>query len=123
MLFARKFGNKYGKKIMDIAIKTEIDAKNASKRVVQKIIEATEDLMGHNIGDRITSVPKKKSKEKEDETNKRQEIYIPPKRKQQIRDDLRCFRPYIKMKCQKITKQLDATRHLIMCLDLLFENG
>ena len=45
---------------MDIAIKTEIDAKNASKRVVQKIIEATEDLMGHNIGDRITSVPKKK---------------------------------------------------------------
>ena len=64
LLFARKFGNKYGKKIMDIAIKTEIDAKNASKRVVQKIIEATEDLMGHNIGDRITSVPKKKVKKK-----------------------------------------------------------
>ena len=112
------------KKIMDIATKTEIDAKNASKRAVQKIIEATEDLMGHNIGDRITLVAITKSKEKEDETNKRQEIYILPKRKQQKKDDYNLsFRPYIKMKCQKITKQLDATRHLIMCLDLLFENG
>ena len=52
------------KKIMDIATKTEIDAKNASKRAVQKIIEATEDLMGHNIGDRITLVAKKKVKKK-----------------------------------------------------------
>ena len=30
--FVRKFGNKYGKKLMDIAIKTEMDAaKTASK--------------------------------------------------------------------------------------------
>ena len=33
--FARKFGNKYGKKLMDTATKTRIDAaKTASKRVV-----------------------------------------------------------------------------------------
>ena len=33
--FARKFGDKYGKKIMDTATKTEIyAAKTASKRVV-----------------------------------------------------------------------------------------
>ena len=33
--FARKFGNKYGKKFMDIAIKAGIDGANtASKRVV-----------------------------------------------------------------------------------------
>ena len=33
--FARKFGNKYGKKLMDTATKTGIDAvKTASKRVV-----------------------------------------------------------------------------------------
>ena len=33
--FARKFGNKYGKKSMDTATKTGIDAaKTASKRVV-----------------------------------------------------------------------------------------
>ena len=38
MLFARKFGDKYGKKITDTAAKTGIDAaKAASKRVVQKI--------------------------------------------------------------------------------------
>ena len=35
--FARKFNNKYGKKLIDNANKTGIDAaKTASKRVVQK---------------------------------------------------------------------------------------
>ena len=35
--FARNFGNKYGKKLMDTATKTGMDAaKIASKRVVQK---------------------------------------------------------------------------------------
>ena len=35
--FARKFGDKYGKKLMDTATKTEIDAaKTTFKRVVQK---------------------------------------------------------------------------------------
>ena len=35
--FARKFGDKYGKKLMDTATKTGIDAaKTASKKVVQK---------------------------------------------------------------------------------------
>ena len=37
LLFSRKFGNKYGKKLMDTATKTGVDAaKTASKRVVQK---------------------------------------------------------------------------------------
>ena len=37
--FARKFGNKYGKKLMNTATKTGIDAaKTASKRVVQKMV-------------------------------------------------------------------------------------
>ena len=35
--FPKKIGNRYGKKIMEAATKTEIDAaKTASKRVVQK---------------------------------------------------------------------------------------
>ena len=47
MSFARKFGDKYGKKLMDTATKTGMDApKTASKRVVQKIAEATGDLIG-----------------------------------------------------------------------------
>ena len=88
--FARKFGDKYGKKLMDTATKTGIDAaKTASKRVVQKTAEATGDLIGNKIADKITSVGKTKSKE--DETNKRQEIYVPPEKRQQIIDDLRLF--------------------------------
>ena len=44
--FARKCGDKYGKKLMDTATKTGIDAaKTASKQVVQKTAEATGDLI------------------------------------------------------------------------------
>ena len=48
LLFTRKFGDKYGKKLMDTATKTGIDsAKTAFKRVVQKSAEATGDLIGN----------------------------------------------------------------------------
>ena len=64
--FATKFGNIYGKKLMDTATKTEMDAaKIVSKRVVQKTAEATRDLIGNNMADKITSLGKTKSKEKE----------------------------------------------------------
>ena len=44
--FAKNFGNKYGKKIMDTATKTGMDAaKIASKRVLQKTAAATGDLI------------------------------------------------------------------------------
>ena len=60
--FARKFGHNYCKKLMDIATKTGIDAaKTASKRVVQKTAEATGDLIGNKIADKITSLGKTKS--------------------------------------------------------------
>ena len=76
MSFAKEFGDKYGRKLMDTATKTGIDeTKIASKRVVQKSVDATGDLTGNKIADKITSVRKTKSKEKE---NERQEIYIPP---------------------------------------------
>ena len=45
--FARKFGDKYDKILINTATKVEIDAaKTASKKVVQKIAEATGDLTG-----------------------------------------------------------------------------
>ena len=45
--FAGKFGDKYGKKLMDTATKTGIDdPKTTSKTVVQKTAEAAEDLIG-----------------------------------------------------------------------------
>ena len=63
--FARKFGDEYGKKIMDTVTKTRIDAaKTASKRLVQKIAEAAGDLIGNKIADKITSLGKTKSKKK-----------------------------------------------------------
>ena len=47
----------------------------------------------NKITDKISSVGKTKSKEKEkeDEANKRQKIYIPPEKRQQFINDLRCF--------------------------------
>ena len=90
--FAKKFRNKYGKKLMDTVTKTGIDAtKTTSKRVVQKTAEATGDLTGNKIADKITSVGKTKNKKKEDETNKKPEIYTPPEKRRQIIDDLRLF--------------------------------
>ena len=87
--FAKIFGNKCGKKLMDPATKTGMDAaKTASKRVVQKTAEATGDLIGNKIADKITSIVKPKEKEKTKEIEK---IYIPPEKKQQSIDDIRLF--------------------------------
>ena len=74
---------------MDTATKTGIDAaKTASKPVFKKTTEATGDLIENKIADKITSLDKTKSKEKE---NEKQEIYIPPEKRQQFIDDLRLF--------------------------------
>ena len=73
------------------AKKTGIDpTKPTSKRVVQKTAEATADLIGNKIADKITSIGKPKEKEKQ-KTKEIEEIYIPPEKRQQIIDDLRLF--------------------------------
>ena len=54
---------------------------NGQFRKMQKLQEI-------KTADKITSLEKTKSKKKEDE---RQEIYIPPEKRQQIIDDLRLF--------------------------------
>ena len=104
--FAKKFGDKYGKKLMNTATKVGTSkygkkiintarkqgsdfAETAGKRIVQKSAEATEDLIGNKIADKITSLGKSKNKEKE--TNEEQEIIIPPEKIQQIINDLRLF--------------------------------
>ena len=46
MSFARKFGNKFGKKLVDIATKTGIDAAKTAKQVVKKTAEAKEIRSG-----------------------------------------------------------------------------
>ena len=87
--FAKKVGDKYGKKLKGTATKTGIDAaKTASKRVVQKTAEATGDLIGNKIADKVTSIGKSKFKGK---TKKREELCTPPEKMQQIIDDLKLF--------------------------------
>ena len=55
--FARKFGDKYSRKLIDTATKTGIDAeKAASKRNVQKTAEATGNFVGNKIADKITLI-------------------------------------------------------------------
>ena len=87
--FAWKFRIKYGKRLMDTVTKTGIEAaKTASKGVVRKTAEATGDFIGNKIAGKITSLGKTENKEKEEE---RQEIYIPPAKRQEIIYDLRLF--------------------------------
>ena len=123
LLFARNFGNKYGKKLMNTAIKTGTNfnsrygkkltdtviktgkdfATIADKKIVHKSAEATGDLVGNKIADKITSMGRSKelgpavklrSKKEKDETNimeETQEIYIPPEKSKQIIKDLKLF--------------------------------
>ena len=88
----KNLSNKYGQKRLDIAKKSTTDAiKTVSKRAIQKAAEATGDLIGNKIADKIASVSKISSKElqNEDELEIPKERYISPKKRQQIVDDLR----------------------------------
>ena len=55
------FNSKYGKKLTDTAIKTGKDfATIAGKKIVHKSAEATGDLIGNKIADKITAKPSQK---------------------------------------------------------------
>ena len=55
------FNSKYGKKLTDTAIKTGKDfATIAGKKIVHKGAEATGDLIGNKIADKITSMGRSK---------------------------------------------------------------
>ena len=90
MSFARNIGNKYGKKIFDKALGSAIDvgksmkkkygkkildnslsagkdfAKIAGKKVLTKSAEATGDLIGNKIADRITKSTRNKAQKEDD---------------------------------------------------------
>ena len=87
--------NKYCQKFLDSAKKSTADLIiTASKRAIQKTVEATGDLIGNKIADKITIASKKSSKElhseKEEANNEKpKERYISPEKRQQIIDELR----------------------------------
>ena len=92
-VFCQKQSNKYGKKLVDTAKKSATGAiKTGSKRAIQKAAEATGDLIGNKIADKIASVSKKKCNNNNNDdveltTNKKR--YISPEERQQIIDELR----------------------------------
>ena len=100
--FAKNIGknlsNKYGQKIFDTAKKSTTDAiKTASKRAIQKTAEATGDLIGNNIVDKITSISKKSNKELDNNYDEKEDVeittrktrYISPEERKRIIDELR----------------------------------
>ena len=110
MSFARNIGNKYGRKIFDKSLdvsksmkkkygKKILDnslsagkdfAKIASKTVLTKSAEATGDLIGNKIADRITKITGNKAQKKDDRImEETQEIIIPPEKREQIIKDLK----------------------------------
>ena len=95
MSFARSMSNKYGKKLVDKVKKSATDAvKTASKRAIKNTAEATGDLIGNKIVDKITSVSKKSTKklptiDEDAELSTHKKRYISPEERQQIIDELR----------------------------------
>ena len=85
--------NKYSQKLLDSAKKSTTDAiKTASKRAIQKTAEATDDLIGNKIADKIKSISKKSNNNNNNEdmeitTHKKK--YISPEERQQVIDELR----------------------------------
>ena len=52
----KSLSNKYGQKLLDSAKKSTTDAIKTASRAIQKTAEATGDLIGNKIADKITSV-------------------------------------------------------------------
>ena len=108
MSFARNIGNKYGKKIFDVSKsmknkygKKILDnslsagkdfAKIAGKKVLTKGVEATGDLIGNKIADRITKSARNKEQKEDDRImEETQDIIIPPEKREQIIRDLKLY--------------------------------
>ena len=77
---SKKYGKKYGNKLLDNSLSSGKDfAKIAGKKVLTNSAEATGDMIGNKIANRITRSSKNKA-QKEDERimEETQEILIPP---------------------------------------------
>ena len=84
---------KFGKKILDNSLSAGKDfTKIAGKKVLTKSAEATGDLTGNKIVDRITKSTRNKA-QKEDHRimEETQEMLIPPEKREQIIRDLNLF--------------------------------
>ena len=82
MSFARNFSDKYSKSLIDKGMDvSKTFAKTDDKRILKKSAEATSDLIGNKIADKITAKPIKN-----DVTNER---YVSPEERKEIINKLR----------------------------------
>ena len=84
---------KHGKKILDNSLSAgKYFAKITGKKVLTKSAEATGDLIGNKIADRITKSAGNKEQKQDDRImEETQEIIIPPEKREQIVKDLKLF--------------------------------
>ena len=82
---------KYGKKILDNSLSAGKDfTKIAGKKVLTKSAEATGDLIGKKIADRITKSARNKEQKEDDRImEETQQIIIPLEKREQIIRDLK----------------------------------
>ena len=87
------FARNIGKKILDNSISAGKDiAKIAGKKVLTKSAEATGDLIGNKIADKITkSTRNKEQKENDRIMEENQELIIPPEKGEQMIKELKLF--------------------------------
>ena len=78
--------NKYGSKMLDKSMDAGKDfAKIAGKILLTKSAEATGDLIGNKIADRITKSTRNKDQKEDDRImEETQELIIPPEKREQI---------------------------------------
>ena len=90
---SKKYGKKYENKLLDNSISAGKDfAKIAGKKVLTKSAEATGDMIGNKIADRITKSSRNKAQKEDDRImEETQELIIPPEKRQQIIRDLKLF--------------------------------
>ena len=79
---SKSMKNKYGKKILDDSLSAGKGfAKIAGKKVLTKSAEASGDLIGNKIADRITKSARNEEQKEDDRImEETQEITIPPKK-------------------------------------------
>ena len=96
----KSLSNKYGQKPLYSAKKSTMDViKTASKRAIQKTAEATGDLIGNKIVDKIRSLSKKPNHNNNNNNNSNnnnedvelthKKRYISPEERKQIIDELK----------------------------------
>ena len=92
----KSLSNRYGQETLDSAkISTTDVIKTASKRAIQKTAEATGDLIGNKIADKIISVSKNSNNNNNNNNNEDVKLatykkrYISPEERQKIINELR----------------------------------